>query len=199
MTKIYIAFVNTPGIFASIIRKVLKQKYVHVALSMDEALEECYSVGRRNPEIPFLAGFEKEDKNRILKKYPMAEYKVCEISCTPKQKEVIGERLRQAMRDRRYYHYTILGYRRYYHYTILGLPLILLQIPFRQKNYYTCSSYIAEVLQMCGVWDWEKHTSIVTPKDFLIHEGKETVFEGRLEEITDGRAEKARKVQYIYG
>ncbi|MDD3361461.1 MAG: hypothetical protein PHW34_07310 [Hespellia sp.] len=188
MTKIYIAFVSTPGIFAGIIRKVLKQKYIHVALSMDETLEECYSVGRRNPEIPFLAGFEKEDKNRILKKYPMAEYKVCEITCTPKQKEAIRERLRQAMQNRRYYHYTILG-----------LPLILLQIPFRQKNYYTCSSYIAEVLQVCGVWEWEKHTSIVTPKDFLIHEGKETVFEGRLEEITDGRAEKPRKVQYIYG
>ena len=28
MTEIYIAFVDTPGIFASIIRRVIKQKYI---------------------------------------------------------------------------------------------------------------------------------------------------------------------------
>ena len=36
MTEIYIAFVDTPGIFASIIRRVIKQKYIHVAIGLDE-------------------------------------------------------------------------------------------------------------------------------------------------------------------
>lgn len=53
MSSIYIAFVDTPGIFASIIRAVLKQKYIHVVISMDKALDEAYSFGRRSPFIPF--------------------------------------------------------------------------------------------------------------------------------------------------
>ena len=49
MAQIYIAFVDTPGFFAGMIRQVIKQKYIHVVLSMDAELEEAYSVGRRNP------------------------------------------------------------------------------------------------------------------------------------------------------
>jgi len=62
MTEIYIAFVDTPGIFASIIRRVIKQKYIHVAIGLDENLDEAYSIGRRHPSIPLIAGFEKEEK-----------------------------------------------------------------------------------------------------------------------------------------
>lgn len=64
MTEIYIAFVDTPGIFASIIRRVIKQKYIHVAIGLDENLDEAYSIGRRHPSIPLIAGFEKEEKKK---------------------------------------------------------------------------------------------------------------------------------------
>lgn len=37
MAQIYIAFVDTPGFFAGMIRQVIKQKYIHVVLSMDAA------------------------------------------------------------------------------------------------------------------------------------------------------------------
>ena len=40
MAEIYIAFVDTPGFFAGIIRSVIRQKYIHVALSLDPYLEE---------------------------------------------------------------------------------------------------------------------------------------------------------------
>ena len=52
MAEIYIAFVDTPGFFAGIIRRVIKQKYIHVALSLDPYLEETYSIGRRHPSVP---------------------------------------------------------------------------------------------------------------------------------------------------
>ena len=53
MSEIYIGFVDTPGIFASIIRRVIRQKYIHVVMAMDPELGETYSVGRRNPAVPF--------------------------------------------------------------------------------------------------------------------------------------------------
>lgn len=46
MEKIYIAFVDTPGLFASALHGYLKQKYIHVLLSLDENLDEAYSFGR---------------------------------------------------------------------------------------------------------------------------------------------------------
>ena len=48
MEQIYFALVDTPGFFASIIRRVTGINYIHVVLSMDEELKEAYSVGRRN-------------------------------------------------------------------------------------------------------------------------------------------------------
>ena len=44
MAEIYIAFVDTPGFFAGLIRRVIRQKYIHVALSLDPYLRETYSI-----------------------------------------------------------------------------------------------------------------------------------------------------------
>jgi hypothetical protein len=54
---------------------------------MDAELEEAYSVGRRNPAVPLFAGFEKEDKRKILTVFPTADYMVCSIECSLAQKE----------------------------------------------------------------------------------------------------------------
>lgn len=86
MAQIYIAFVDTPGVFAGIIRRVIRQKYIHVAIGLDPGLEEAYSIGRRHPSIPLIAGFEREDKSRILKAFPEADYMICSLECSREQK-----------------------------------------------------------------------------------------------------------------
>lgn len=172
MEHIYIAMVDTPGLFAYLIRRFLKQKYIHVVISMDARLDEAYSYGRRNPRIPFFAGFEREDKNRILQAFPTADYMVCELECSTAQKEKIRERLREDYRKRLHRHYAVLG-----------LPFIVCGIPFYQKNHYTCSSYIAKLLGDNQIEISPKHFSLVTPKDFYFYSNKRTVFEGRLAEF----------------
>ena len=82
MAHIYIALVDTPGFFAALIRRFLKQRYIHVVLGFDMELREAYSVGRRNPTVPVFAGFEKEDKGRILEAFPTAFYRIYELECT---------------------------------------------------------------------------------------------------------------------
>ena len=114
MAYVYLALVDTPGLFASAIRRFLHQKYVHVVLSLDEHLDEAYSFGRRNPFVPIIAGFEREDKEKILRAFPTAEYRVCRIACTLEQKEQIRERL-----ERDY------GRRFHMHYAVLGLPFLV--------------------------------------------------------------------------
>ena len=193
MAQIYIAFVDTPGVFAEIIRRVIRQKYIHVAIGLDPGLEEAYSIGRRHPSIPLIAGFEREDKSRILKAFPEADYMICSLECSREQKSYIEERLREAMKKRFRYHYAVAG-----------LPFILWQIPFYQKNHYTCSSYIARLLEEAGVCRWNKHFSLVTPRDFMEYEEKEKVFEGSLRELTEywgnlGRQDETQRIYPVYG
>ena len=70
MQKIYIALVDTPGLFAWMIRRVIKINYIHVVLSLDEEFTQAYSIGRRNPFLPLFAGFEREDIYRIYRAFP---------------------------------------------------------------------------------------------------------------------------------
>lgn len=172
MASIYIALVDTPGIFASLIRRFLKQRYVHVVISGDADLAEAYSVGRRNPAVPVIAGFEKEDKGKILHSFPTAFYRICELPCTMEQKQKIMERL-----------HTDYSRRFRIHYGVCSLPFVVLGIPFYQKDCYTCSSYIARILQENGICVSQKHFSLVTPKDFLEYGGMWQIFEGPLSEI----------------
>lgn len=179
MEHIYIAFVDTPGILATFIHLALKQKYIHVAISMDAELKEAYSIGRRHPMVPVLAGFEREDKKKIHRAFPTADYMVCEMDCTKEQKAGLRQRLRQDYRIRFRYHYAVLG-----------LFFILLNRPFYQKNHYTCSSYLAKILQEQEIVISQKHFSLVTPKDFYEYENKKIIFEGSLREMVSGETEE---------
>lgn len=172
--SLYLAFVDTPGLFASIIRRVLKQRYVHVVLSLDPELDQAYSVGRRVPSIPLIAGFEKEEKELIYRQFPDAYYQVCRISCTKEQKREVQEILENAWEQRFCYHYAILG-----------LFFLLAGKPFYHKGFYTCSSYVARILEETGVLTMGKHFSMVTPKDFYEYEEKEVLYEGPLEGLVE--------------
>ncbi len=170
MENIYLALVDTPGIFASLIRRVTGINYIHVVLSLDEELQEAYSVGRRNPAIPIFAGFEKEDTEKIERQFPTAQYKVLALECTKEQKMGIARQLKECYEKRFQYHYCILG-----------LPMILLNIPFYQKNHYTCSSFTANILQENGIALFDKHFSLVMPRDFFELEQTKMVYEGTLQ------------------
>ena len=169
MEQIYLALVDTPGIFAALIRLTIGIRYIHVVLAMDARLEEAYSVGRRNPAIPLLAGFEKENTFEIESVFPHARYKVVSLACTVEQKQKISRQLKTCYEQR---------YR--YHYCILGLPFILLGKPFYQRNHFTCSSFIANILNQNGIHLFEKHFSLVTPRDFYELKNVKTIYEGTL-------------------
>lgn len=177
MAYIYLAMVDTPGLFAGLIRRFLRQKYIHVAVAMDERMEEAYSFGRRNPRIPFFAGFEREDKEKILRAFPTADYMVCALACSAEQKNGIRRRLEEDY-----------GRRWRLHYAVLGLPFIVRGIPFYQRGHYTCSSYIARLLEENGIRISEKHFSLVTPKDFYLYADKKVLFEGSLAELVERSA-----------
>ena len=123
MSHIYIALVDTPGFFAALIRRYVKQRYIHVVISEEPTFKEAYSVGRRNPAIPIFAGFTKESRNEILHTFPSAFYRICELDCTYAQKKAIMERLKRDYNKRMRIHYAVIG-----------LRFILMGVPFYIKN-----------------------------------------------------------------
>lgn len=167
--KLYIALVDTPGLFAWMIRKVIKINYIHVVLALDGELQEAYSVGRRNPFLPLFAGFEKENLLEISRAFPTARYKIYSIPCTEEQKSQIRMQLAKYYRNRFHCHYCILG-----------LPFLLMGKPFYQRGHYTCSSFIARILSENGVLSFPKHFSLVTPRDFYEYGKENIIYEGSL-------------------
>ena len=117
-------------------------------------------------------GFEKENTLEIESVFPLANYKVMSLDCTSVQKEEIARQLLECYKQR---------YR--YHYCILGLPFLLLGIPFYQRNHYTCSSFIARILKENGLELFEKHFSLVTPRDFYELENVKMIYEGTLHDF----------------
>lgn len=174
METLYIALVDTPGLFSGIIRRVIGIDYCHVVLSLDANFEHAYSFNRRNPAIPWFSGFVREDSEKILRKFPTAWYKVMSISCTAAQKRHIRQTLEDCYQRRRSLHYCVVG-----------LPFLLFGKPFYQKNRYTCSSFIAKLLEEHGIPLFQKDFSLVTPRDFYELTGTRTVYEGPFGEYVD--------------
>lgn len=187
MAFIYIAVVDTPGLFASCIRRFLKQRYIHVVIAADERLEEAYSIGRRNPAIPVVAGFEKEEKHKILRTFPSAYYQISRIKCTKEQRLQILEILRKDYKRR----FRI-------HYAVCSLPFIIAGRPFYLKDQYTCSSYIAKILEENGINIADKHFSLVTPKDFTEYSKREKIYEGPLYKIESEVCDYVRRRKSVY-
>ncbi len=187
MAFIYIAVVDTPGFFASCIRKFLKQRYIHVVIAADERLDEAYSIGRRNPAVPVIAGFEKEEKDKILRSFPLAYYQISRIECTESQKTQILKNLHTDYKRR----FRI-------HYAVCSLPFIIANHPFYLKDQYTCSSYIAKILAENGIIISEKHFSLVTPKDFIEYTDMEKIYEGPLYKIESRSFDYTGKRNSVY-
>ncbi len=171
---LYITLVATPGIFAFLIRAFMGFEFIHVVLGMDKKLKHCYSFGRRDPRIPIISGFEREEMDKVQKKFKKARIAVYEIDCTKEQKEMVWDKINYYMKNRLKYKYAIIG-----------LPFVVLNIPFHQKRHYVCSHFVARVLEDCGIRKFDKHYSVMTPLDFYNMEDKKKIYVGSLKNFLD--------------
>ena len=53
-------------------------------------------------------------------------------------------------------------------------------------------------MKKAGVCTWNKHFSLVTPKDFYEYKGKQKIFEGSLRELTEKREKDISGVWNTY-
>ncbi len=182
--KLYLVLVSTPGIFATLIRLFTRHKYIHIVLGMDEELKYAYSFGRRNPKVPILSGFEHEEMDKVVEHFPKALCMVSEITCTKEQKKNVWKRIKYYEKNAKRYHYTVLG-----------LPFLVMGKPFHQKRRYACSQFVARTLEDYGIRKFDKHYSLVTPKDFYDMPDKKILYVGTIEGYLDKMDNYKRYVQ----
>lgn len=169
MKKIYIIQMSTKTIPARLISLFTMSKYSHVAISLNKNCDVTYSFGRRNIYSILNSGFVVEHKNgKFFKKFNDTKCRIYELNVTDKQYSDLVKIIKHMEK-----------YSKNYNYDYLGIILRYLKIPVSFKNKYVCSYFVAELLKEAHIYDFEKQTFFVRPKDFSKFDGFHLIYTGK--------------------
>lgn len=169
MKKIYIIQMSTKTIPARLISLFTMSKYSHVAISLNKNCDVTYSFGRRNICSILNSGFVVEHKNgKFFKKFNDTKCRIYELNVTDKQYSDLVKIIKHMEK-----------YSKNYNYDYLGIILRYLKIPVSFKNKYVCSYFVAELLKEAHIYDFEKQTFFVRPKDFSKFDGFHLIYTGK--------------------
>lgn len=170
--SVYIVLSRTHTLMARAVRVFTGSYYSHASLSLEKDLKETYSFGRKRPRLILPAGFISElEKGMYLTSHKDANICILEMRVEPEEFEKIKGRLELFLQQPHKYGYNTIG-----------LPFLMLGIPFQRKHHYTCSAFVADVLQ--DVVEFDKDLSLAQPEDFL-NFGFEIVYKGSLGEFLE--------------
>lgn len=168
MKSIYLIQMQTYTGAARIIRRFTKDKYSHIGISFDKDGDVIYSFGRRKVNNPLNGGFTIEKKDgSFFKKYNKSICKIYEVEVTNRQYRQLKRILNKMEKNKENYKYDFVG-----------IILRYFRIPVTFKNRYVCSYFIAELLDSCDIYKFNKKLSFIRPGDFddllgkVIYEGK---------------------------
>ena len=166
--KITILLIRYPDPMATFMTRWTGFRYTHATIGLGEDLNTFYSFVHK--------GFIVEKVTRYLKPgrdpFPCALY---EIAVPPS----IYRRIKKLLR----------GYaarKQQLHYTQLGLVLsLMLRIPYRRRDHYFCSQFVAEVLQRGHAAHLPRKSMLYFPKDFPKLKETTLVFTGNLQTMAE--------------
>ena len=164
--RIFVLLTQFPGREARALQWWTRCPYTHVSIGLDEDMNTYYSF--------VMKGFIVEDIARYncpgRKPFP------CELYVM----EVSEETYLAVKRNID----TFVRNRSQLRYTKIGLILSLAHIPWKIKNSYICSYFVAEILQRCTAARLKKHSTLCLPKDFSRSRDLKMVFKGDLQHFS---------------
>jgi hypothetical protein len=138
---VYIIISRTPSYVGKIIRKVLKGKYNHASISLNENLSQMYSFSRLAVSNPLVGGIIRESVFTLtldLKgDLPINIYR---IPVTPSQYEQISKFIYDTYNDDEIYYYNILQ--------AIGLISNKKHVMYKT---YICTEFVMEALRHGGI------------------------------------------------
>ena len=66
-----------------------------------------------------------------------------------------------------------------YGYDYLGIVLRYLKIPIVFKNKYVCSYFVADILKRANVYNFDKETYFIKPRDFSLIDDFNLIYSGK--------------------
>ena len=160
---IYILLTQFPGWNSRAIRLWTRFPYTHASVGLEEDLNTFYSFVYKGFIVESIARYNKPGRKPL----PCALY-VLEVSNDT------------YMAARQIIH-TFQNNQAQLHYSRLGVVAgLVLRIPFRRRNHYFCSQFVAHVLKHCQALHLEKDSTLYLPKDFSRNKNLKMVFRGDL-------------------
>jgi hypothetical protein len=168
MEKVFVVVTHTGTILSRIIKKITKNEYTHVSISLDEELNYMYSFGRLNPYNPFIGGFVHEGINfGTFKRFKATKASIYAIDVTSKQYLSAVANIRNIERNKEKYHFNVIG---------------LIAVAFKkklapEKSFY-CAEFVKYILNESGIEN--NLPEIVKPEDFKKLPNSKLIYKGKL-------------------
>ena len=165
--EIYILVTRSNTYFSRFINVMTDAPYTHASIGLDGLHGDFYSFARKYRLLMLPAGLIKEGADSAgpgRVRYQMYRLEASAEACL---------RLRRRLAE-------MYAARRRYRYNLLGVFTAYFHRPFRGRDSYFCSQFVAEALQQCGALELGKDAALVHPADFCAAEGLELVSEGFL-------------------
>lgn len=143
MKTIAIVLTKYPDTFSNLLYLMNGGGYTHVSLSLDDAAETMYSFNFKGFCI------ESVEKHR--------RHGVAKSLCYCLQvSDAVYEKLSEYVQE-------FIDNREDYRYTRMGVILCFLRIPFKWKDHYFCSQFVAEALSRTGAIKLRMRPSLYLP------------------------------------
>ncbi len=167
---IYILLTDTGTWFSRAIKLYTGAPYNHASIALDEELNELYSFGRKVYTNPFSAGFVQEHIDRGVffhqKNTRCALYK---MKIKQEQYNLLKQNISQ-----------FKSFSSQYRYNLLGIFAMAVNMELKRSNAYTCSQFVATVLERSGIALPGKPPELMRPDDFPKMPNLELIYEGKL-------------------
>lgn len=168
--EVYIVLSDSGTFPGRLVGKVTRFRYSHCMIALSEECYELFSFGRRSLHNFLNGGFVTEKRDGPFFTY-FSETECCvlALSVTQEQYQSLLDELAIFQADAEQYRYDFLG---------CGLRLFGVKTVFKHR--YTCSHFVAQLLENAKIHSFPAGAMMARPADFMDLPGSRVIYEGKL-------------------
>lgn len=165
--KIYILLTRFHGFASKAIRCFTGYRYSHTSIGLEEDMNTFYSFVYKGFIVEKITRYVKPDRKPF-------DCQIYEVSVTEKVYRKIKELIQSFIENKSNFKYTTFG-------TIL----CMLRVPYKRKQHYFCSYFVASILEKSEAIKLRKKSCLHLPSDFKKYENVKFCYAGNLRTMID--------------